>query len=684
MLQSSDFLAGPWADQTGGTAAGGGDFEAHLPVIGSQRFFRLRRTAPCPDSSAAVELVRTNRVLLGDLEDPPTPEPTLTWFDPGDALGKSGPAQPAWSFPLGGDRPADVIVSATGTQVLDVVLKGPETPFTHLTTPRYLLDRVTGVPRFVSFNPPLVLPAAATANAVSIANEFFRTFPWMFGTGNPAQQLQLVRVDPDLDGGKHVVFQQLYAGMLVWGCELRVHLNNRWAITSITGRYYRDPDVELAPSISELDAFSAATQHWIQANGDVQLGQGETIETRGLVVLPTRLAGSSNQNDITWWFRFPDADRFVSASTGTNVTAFSRWHYLNDRKVYDLNNQYAGSPELAELQLSNSVKITSNPLDPEADSVDSAIAIIQSFWLGNAFRNSWDGEGGNMVAMVDASFDKPSTPETEPPTSGWNGFYTAFSRDFAAQGSVAHEFTHALTQASANLVYAFQPGALNESFSDVFAKLIFPNPTPWVIGANLPPTHMRDLEHPVIDNYAKFVIQANTREGGYGGVHTNSGIGSRAAVLISDGDRITHHGIGRPKLARIWWDTLTTRLSPWSTYVDLLAAAAEVTQGLAGVATGFPRVQDPNDVPGFSLPPLPFTRADLLEVLWAFRQVGLDLQLQSGWFSVPANATTTFVGFPGKFTECPGQTVSDVIVRLNHRPQPGVYGSALTKDGTVS
>ena len=37
---------------------------------------------------------------------------------------------------------------------------------------------------------------------------------------------------------------------------------------------------------------------------------------------------------------------------------------------------------------------------------------------------------------------------------------------------IGHELTHGVTQFTANLTYANQPGALNESMSDVFGSLV--------------------------------------------------------------------------------------------------------------------------------------------------------------------------------------------------------------------
>lgn len=614
-----------------------------------------------PDPSAAIKFVRKNRLLPGDLDDPPVPTPQLVWFDPSVVLGEEGAVQLAWRFSFTGDRPADVIVSLDGTKALAVIATEPESPYTYATTPRYLLDPITGVPRFVSFVPPLLLPQAATGNPIAVAETFFQRFPAMFGTGEPSQHLGIKQIELDIDKGQHVVLQQIYAGLLVWGCELRVHLNDKLAITSISGRYYRDPDIDLTPKMSEQAAFSLAMTAWMRANGGDQLGDGQTIERRGLVVFPWRLANPSGWNSLAWWFRFPDADRFVSAHTGRLIVAISRRHSV--RKIYDLNGQRDGAP--AELQLEDGVQRTANPLDPEALTADGAIAATEGFWrtLG---RNSWDGGGADSIAHLDVNFDDPTTPLVVEVNAFWNGSRTVFSRNLADPDIVGHEFTHAVTEKTAGLVYLFESGAINESFSDVFGKLIFPTPQPWTIGAG---NIARDLQNPAAtpppngpcaDNYATN-YQFRAEDNDSGGVHFNSGIGNRAAVLIADGDgTVAHSGLGRERLTRIWWDTLTTRLSPWSGYIDLVANAWHVTRELAdGGRLG---VRLPGSI---ALPPT-FNQMDQNEVLWAFRQVGLDLQLLSGWFRVINNKITEFVFFEGLNTPA-NEEVSDVIVRITQR-----------------
>jgi Zn-dependent metalloprotease len=52
------------------------------------------------------------------------------------------------------------------------------------------------------------------------------------------------------------------------------------------------------------------------------------------------------------------------------------------------------------------------------------------------------------------------------------GSTSAITDDYGALDIMAHEFTHGVTQYSAELVYNREPGALNESFSDVMAEFV--------------------------------------------------------------------------------------------------------------------------------------------------------------------------------------------------------------------
>ena len=80
---------------------------------------------------------------------------------------------------------------------------------------------------------------------------------------------------------------------------------------------------------------------------------------------------------------------------------------------------------------------------------------------------SWDGADGVMHSV----WNIPSTPQTCP-NAFWNGVATFYCEGVAPDDVVAHEWTHAYTDSTHNLIYQWQSGALNESFSDIFGEIV--------------------------------------------------------------------------------------------------------------------------------------------------------------------------------------------------------------------
>jgi len=174
-----------------------------------------------------------------------------------------------------------------------------------------------------------------------------------------------------------------------------------------------------------------------------------------------------------------------------------------------------------------------------------------------------------------------------------------FNRFTIAIDIMGHELTHGVTQYEAKLVYYEQPGALNESMSDVFGSLVKQRQAgqsaadaDWIIGAGLftgnvngvgirsmkdpgtayddptlgkdpQPGHMNDYKDVDYDN---------------GGVHINSGIPNRAFY-------ITAREIGGnawERAGQIWYVALRDKLQAKSTFQD----AANLTYQVAGQLYG--------------------------------------------------------------------------------------------------
>ncbi len=214
-------------------------------------------------------------------------------------------------------------------------------------------------------------------------------------------------------------------------------------------------------------------------------------------------------------------------------------------------------------------------------------------------RSSVDGRGMRLESSV--HFARAYS------NAMWNGqqmiygdgdgkLFMRFTRSLEVIG---HELTHGVTQFSAGLVYRDEPGALNESFSDVFGILVkqftlkqTAAKADWLIGADLlgprfhgaavrsmkapgtayddkllgkdpQPGHMRHYVHVRADN---------------GGVHVNSGIPNHAFYLLAT----ALGGKAWETAGRIWYTTLTAKLRATATFQECADATWQVAGELHG------------------------------------------------------------------------------------------------------
>jgi len=231
--------------------------------------------------------------------------------------------------------------------------------------------------------------------------------------------------------------------------------------------------------------------------------------------------------------------------------------------------------------------------DPVAD-----IAVNEAYdGLGATFalfsevygRNSIDGQG----LPLDGTVHYGSLYDN----AFWNGERMVFGdgdgqvfgRFTASYTVVGHELTHGVTQYTAGLVYKDQPGALNESISDVFGSLVeqyakkqTAATASWLIGAGLftksvhgvalrsmkaPGTAYDDPrlgKDPQPADFAHYVKTTDDE----GGVHLNSGIPNHAFYLVAH--RLGGHAWDRA--GQIWYDTLLSGLRPTTDFAGFAAA----------------------------------------------------------------------------------------------------------------
>ncbi len=228
--------------------------------------------------------------------------------------------------------------------------------------------------------------------------------------------------------------------------------------------------------------------------------------------------------------------------------------------------------------------------------VDAAYRIMGSFdaFLASRFgRSGLDGQGGRLKATVRycASYGCPWRNAEWKWAEQQAVFGTGWAR---ADDIVAHELVHGVLDHEVPLFYQYQSGAINESLADIIGEvfdLVDPSGTDspavrWQIGEDTPRGAFRDMQDPTRFKHADRVRSPlwHVSPADDGGVHRNSGVGNKAAALIADGGtfrgvRIT--GIGEERMARVFYQALTTRLTPAANYIDLadalVAACVDLT-----------------------------------------------------------------------------------------------------------
>ena len=63
-------------------------------------------------------------------------------------------------------------------------------------------------------------------------------------------------------------------------------------------------------------------------------------------------------------------------------------------------------------------------------------------------------------------------PRIECPNANWNGVTTNYCDGVSSDDVVAHEWGHAYTEYTSGLIYQWQPGAMNEAYSDIWGETV--------------------------------------------------------------------------------------------------------------------------------------------------------------------------------------------------------------------
>jgi thermolysin len=293
-----------------------------------------------------------------------------------------------------------------------------------------------------------------------------------------------------------------------------------------------------------------------------------------------------------------------------NCAPASGGYVLNDNSMrIGAFDMYQTTTEVRQAFSRNTVFGNFSTSDRNTTNADVLWATIQtmSYFYYNHGRNYVDGIGGPKVY--------PSVDGLGPLLSARNHYGVRFNNAFwddqkinfgDGDGSssgpwstldmVGHEWTHGVTQFEANLVYKDEPGAVNESFSDIFGAMVerywkgesSAFGTTWQIGEqfftpNKSGDALRYMYRPTLDGYSRDYYPFRlTGTSDNGGVHGNSGIQNNAFWLLSTGqchrfNGCMGFGIGADAAKTIFYIALRDYILPnsgfyWARYTTQYAA----------------------------------------------------------------------------------------------------------------
>jgi vibriolysin len=410
-----------------------------------------------------------------------------------------------------------------------------------------------------------------------------------------AESLRLERAWVDELGMWHRRYRQVLDGQDVVGSHLTEHLLPDGRVASVNGNARGGEDVERAPRLSA----SAALEHARAALEDDRAALFE----EGLVFV----RASSDEAlhlayaiDAVGPHRAPPLDErlFIDASTGALVDRHPRVHAARNRRVHDAKG--------AEV-LPGTLVVSEGGTPPAGD------AVVGTFYghLGAAYdyfsavhgRDSFDGAGAALTATVHYGQRYNN--------AFWDGKQLVFGdgdgqlmRSLALSlDVVVHELAHAVTERTAGLVYQNQPGALNESMSDVFGasaqawKLGVVDALTWKIGEDawtpqVANDALRYMNNPIQDGASTdYFPERYMGTEDNGGVHLNSGIPNLAFYLMAQGGEHPRRkvagvvtGIGVEKAQKVFYRALTQYMTSNTNFLEARAACKRAAEDLYDIS----------------------------------------------------------------------------------------------------
>ncbi len=495
-----------------------------------------------------------------------------------------------------------------------------------LTDTRISTHEQTGLLRFIGTEPgyPVRLKQSPRTEALEdLGLAFVKEYGSAFGIDNPSTQLTPLdntprsgllntktplgqmstqshssRVQssaPRTVGGSSLRYRQLHNNVPVFAGELVVNLDQNNALLSMNGEIASGLTVSVTPTVASVDAIGTALQavaKWYNID-PAKLHASKP----SLMVYDARLLKQSvMQPSLVWQMDVTSNEvtpirelLLVDAHNGGINLHFNQIDTAKNRKTHDAS----GMPALP-----GTLVCSESDAFPGCAMNDADVMNAHAH-AGDAYNFYWTTHGrdgiDNAGSVISSTVHYDDSSGTCP-NAFWDGTQMVYCDGYAdADDVVGHELTHGVTSNESSLLYYYESGAINESLSDIWGEFIdLSNATGndsasarWLLGEDMPTGAIRDLQFPS-DFGDPESMTSNlywTAASDNGGVHSNSGVGNKAAYLMTDGDTfngVTVTGLGVTKTAKIYYEAQANLLTSGSNYADLYDALYQACLNLVG------------------------------------------------------------------------------------------------------
>ena len=424
------------------------------------------------------------------------------------------------------------------------------------------MNMYRNVPSFISCQIPiaeLLNKKDSDLNIELIGNSLIKEHGEIFKVNIETTKLVLDTTFIDEIGMHNHNFHQHHKGYPVYKSFLRLHIDKEDIVTAISSNLIPSLREELNPINIDLNEARFI--------GELAMPESYEVNEPYLALFVDKEGIISGENARLVWIQERANDSIpswneliVDATNGVLIEVINKIKDIRNRNTYSAQNQN----NLPGVLVRNE---SSNPsADVDINEVHDNSGLVYNYFMNTHSRDSYNGNGEEINSVTNY--------RTNYRNAYWTSGWLVYGDNMGTLDIVAHEFTHAITDNSqADLIYAWQSGALSESYSDIMAMAV--DDDDWTVGEGSALGIIRSISSPTTyrqpDNADNWVSTCDDSEG----VHTNSGIHNRAFFNIAQ-------DIGLQPAVRVFYRSLVRYLHPNATFEESRAGCLQAARDLFG------------------------------------------------------------------------------------------------------